>query len=104
MTPQERAEKIAYISGHQPNTEILRDLIPAIAAQIEEAEREAYSQGFKYGRVNGFAEGFLAARDEAAEIARQYSCHALGGTEAQQRWAHEIRERLSQLTPEGEKI
>ena len=78
MTPIERAEKIA--SQLDSNREYFRDLI---TVQIEAAQREANSIGFKAGVISGKEEGFragrLSMREEAKGIAQDHHhdmmCH-----------------------------
>ena len=87
MNAKERAEKIVAtinLQGCKPDT-----LISRIAAQIEEAEREAHcSCGNNAGRCNTcYASGFKAAREKAIEVYRK------SGT------SEEAEERLRRLEP-----
>lgn len=90
MTPTERAEKIYNEYGQRGSWNLFdRKMIDAIASQIAEAEREAEEHGKKEAHrtmqglqtvlqrttdlVDGFDDGFTAARDQAAKIAGEHS-------------------------------
>ena len=73
MTPTERVEKIVYDNSYGDATTVTirvhkKDLTNAIAAQIEEAEREAYAELYKEkckAAEDGYRLGFNAAREKA---------------------------------------
>lgn len=60
-----------------------------LIAEVEDIQNEFWEREI--------AEAKAAAYEECAKIAHDYSCHSLGGTEAQRSWAREIEERIRQL-------
>lgn len=83
MTPPERAEnlkpKLLQLFRH---TTDVNSTLMDIAAQIEEAEREAYAEGGAIDNVvyhkksfeNGYAEGLRAANEETKDVVTWAQC------------------------------
>lgn len=71
MNAEERAEKVYNEYGRKGSWNLFdKKMIDAIAAQITEAEREAYKRGEDSQKSceKSFAEGFRAAKEKAARI------------------------------------
>jgi hypothetical protein len=126
MTPLERAEKI-YQKLLIPATSLEHgDPTLLIAAQIEEAEREAvlndrmkrtaddlyklsYQSGFKAAREKAkdcesiFCEGFLAAREKAKELAQEewkrHPIPQINPSENAELTSLRIRDAIKQMEP-----
>lgn len=78
MTPSERAERIIkciYWPAKIKNCECFKcEEIGLIATEIEEAEREAFTEGLGVGRetsLEHFNNGYAAAREKAAKDLRE---------------------------------
>lgn len=108
MTPTERAEKIMLIALDQTHIEWNehgKENMAKIAAQIAEAEREAYNDGAHDGiNVSScdecFQKGFAAARERAKEIAEKscYCDHSLTDPEC---YGCRTADRIAVVEPEG---
>ncbi len=98
MTPQERAEEIWH-EIHQQDF-LTPDGVEFIAAQIEEAEREAVKykadpdceEHCRLAKLEGFAAGFTNAREKAKGIAEDVLCEHLC-------W-EKIADRIAKMEPE----
>lgn len=118
MTPEERAEKIVRdIWGYGPG-ELMPDTkntIDQLAAQIEQAEREAFANGrldvqydadtlpeqIEAYKRKAFSEGFAAAKTKAAFLAHQWADNVYNGNGEMQlvKWIRELAAKIEALEP-----
>lgn len=74
MTNTERAEKIAASWLDQNETELNKLIVAAITSQLDVVVKETEERMYLHGESKSYKaynEGFAAAREKAAEIARE---------------------------------
>lgn len=104
MTPEERAEKIAYeLIGPEvdPAVSDLEFIASQIKQACEEAVREAYTKGFHEGQEGLFQKGFSAARERAAKVVQTFKWADDNDSEVTELLAHKIRALKSEAGKAG---